>query len=68
MHSGRGSSAVPCSRHANATPGMFGDSRARVLLPVSSTLSRETCDAEFVANDASTDKRRIRTGASWSNG
>eukprot|EP00971_Amphidinium_carterae_P107926 2136690-Amphidinium_carterae.1 len=65
MHSGCGSFAVPCSRHANATSSLFGDYLAPVLLPVCGALSRQTCDTEFVANDTSTKKKRIRMGASW---
>eukprot|EP00971_Amphidinium_carterae_P033959 668500-Amphidinium_carterae.1 len=36
-----------------------------MVLPVSSALSRETCDAEFDANDTSTEKGKIHIGASW---
>eukprot|EP00971_Amphidinium_carterae_P132638 2626783-Amphidinium_carterae.1 len=60
MRSGCRSSAVPCSGHANAPSGLFGSFLALVLLPVGSALSRRTCDAEFVANDVSHEKRRIR--------
>eukprot|EP00971_Amphidinium_carterae_P162107 3213557-Amphidinium_carterae.1 len=52
-----GSFAVPCSGHANAT-SLFGDFLALVLLPVGSALSRQTCDAEFVANAASSKNKR----------
>eukprot|EP00971_Amphidinium_carterae_P189926 3770254-Amphidinium_carterae.2 len=65
MRSGCGSFAVPCSRQANATSSLFGDFLALVLLPVGSALSRQTCDAEVVANDSSAEKNRIRPGASW---
>eukprot|EP00971_Amphidinium_carterae_P178011 3530324-Amphidinium_carterae.1 len=59
MHSGCGSFAVPCSRHANATSSLFGGFLARVLLTVVRALSRKACVAEFVANDTSTETRRI---------
>eukprot|EP00971_Amphidinium_carterae_P233219 4629026-Amphidinium_carterae.1 len=36
-----------------------------VVVDLGSTFSQQTCDADFAANDASTEKGRIRMGASW---